>query len=744
MSITEEANSVGADASLATPEVERLRPASPDAIDPEPSAAERARLANGPLALTRTATQPGGLVLAGEASLPRRFVWPRLQAGVRGIVILALIWPLYWCITSAWGEFVGTWVLSWGLVLPLVGLLLISDVILVLLGERLPLIGRSWVELRPEGVRMRLFYGRKPVVRGKGFRIFGLVWPCRAAIPWADVARLAIYRADYESTQRVPGRTMYWVKLWTANGTGYVALITDTEVQAHELANLLAQHAGLSKWAYLNGNDSSLLNPNLGPLDRDTLTIWRADQQRISNATTIGSVTAELWRAPVRELMPRTGGLRWRTVVKLALLTALLIAVFNYDYLLSYLLWSPPGPITSDPAWLGDHHDAGNTNASNQTLIPPLHEVWHTKLQTGPNTKISLGGGKLLTLDQSAPYPFNFAYIYNASNGKLLRQYNLGNLGYTVPPYERVVAGTISDDGSYAYYVTSNNAYSSGGGQSALNAQLNALDLNTGSIIWQQPLKDSASFVLEPQHNLILASTYITTTISGTAHSNFVIEALNPRSGAQVWQSEDLGQFALEQTAVGGDTVYAILNNGPELVALNISNGTARWKKGAGTISANLRNLLADAQHIYAISDYNLVIYSAEGAEQISGALFNRTNIPPVLVSGRVIGNIYGNLTSVSSTGQHPFGGDGYYNSYSHSIYATAASNGLLFLVANEGNGNLFGDGRLLALDLNSGNQVWRSPTFSGYYYSGSQFIIGNGMLYMVYGGEVHAFAGAR
>ncbi|PZS04473.1 MAG: hypothetical protein DLM69_01865 [Candidatus Chloroheliales bacterium] len=573
MSITEEANSVEADANRTGLAVEPLRPASPDAIDPEPSAAERARLANGPLALTRAATQPGGLALIGEASLPRRFVWPRLQAGVRGIVILALIWPLYWCTTSAWSEFVGTWVLSWGLALPLVGFLVISDVILVLLGERLPLIGRSWVELRPEGVRVYLFYGRKPAVRGKGFRIFGLVWPCRATIPWADVARVAVYRADYENTQRGPRRTMYWVKLWTNNGTGYVALITDMEAQAHELANLLAQHAGLSKWAYLNGNDSSIINPSLGPLDRDTLFIWRADQRRISNATTIGSVNAELWRAPFRELMPRVGGLRWRTLVKLTLLVVLLIAIFNYDYLLSYLLWTPPGPIASDPAWLGGHHDAGNTNASNQTLIPPLHEVWHTKLEYGSATNISLGGGKLLVTGEST------AYAYDASSGKLLNQYKLFDSS-NPPGYNEVITGTISPDGNYAYFVSINMSVDRISGVEKTTYQRVVLDLNTSSQIWQQTLSGNPTFLFEPKRNLIITSSPVTTNTNGTTSYDYVIEALNPQTGAQVWHSEGFGAVAPNEIAVGGDNVYAATDGGDQIVALNIGNGTTRWKKG--------------------------------------------------------------------------------------------------------------------------------------------------------------------
>ncbi|PZS04474.1 MAG: hypothetical protein DLM69_01870 [Candidatus Chloroheliales bacterium] len=121
--------------------------------------------------------------------------------------------------------------------------------------------------------------------------------------------------------------------------------------------------------------------------------------------------------------------------------------------------------------------------------------------------------------------------------------------------------------------------------------------------------------------------------------------------------------------------------------------------------------------------------------------------MPPVLVGRRIIGSAYDNLTSASSAGQHSFA-DSYNSTYFYStdmnLNKIAASSGLLFLLRNEGDGNLFGNTRLFAFDLNSGKQVWRSPTSSGDYFSGNQFIIGNGMLYRIYGGEVHAFAGAR
>ncbi len=746
MSVTEEASRIETGANHARLTAEPPRTASPDAIDPEPSAGERARLANGPLALTRAVTQPDRLLAANApGQVPRYFVWQRMRPATKGIALIAILLPLGWCAVSAWNEFVGTWTLSWGLLLPLVGMLIVGEAFLMLVGERLPLIGCSSVELQRSGVKLRLFYGRRPRTVGKGFSLLGFIWPCRASIPWADVMRVAIYTATYDRVQHAPRRTMYWVKLWAANGTGYVALITEMEAQAHELANLLAQQAGLTSWATLDGYRSSLINPSLSALDADTLTIWRADQRRIRNDSTMGSITAELWRAPQREFQ-HSLSLSRRAVIKLAIVAAVLLTImFSYDYLLSYLLWTPPSPITSDNAWTGDYHDAGNTNASNQTLIPPLHEVWQAKASYG-NSSISLGGGKLMLFDRSAPVPYNSIYAYDASSGKLLRQYSLAATGYSYQSGDLVVDGTISPDGNYAYYVVSNSSYSSGSGQSAINAQLNAFDFNSGGIIWQQPLKDSASFLLETQRNLIITSSYITTTLSGTVHSNFVIEALNPQTGKQVWQSGDLGAFAPAQVVVGGDAVYAITSNAGEVTAFDISNGSTRWHISAGGPNGHITALLADNRYVYVNSTYFFTIYSKDGvAQQPATAPLSK---PPnlgldVLAGSQVIGIQFDQLNSINAAGESTFPYD--YQNRGHNTYnvnSMAASNKLLWLSV-WGDGNLFGNTRLLAFDLQSGRQVWRSPALSGNF-SGNQIIIGNGMLYMIYGGEIHAFAGAR
>jgi len=737
MSVTEEANQIDSGANRARL-AEPLRPISPDVIDPESSAAEQARLANGPLALTLTTTQPGGMTLGGDASLPRRFVWLRMRpASQWGVALVLLILGL-WCALAASDDFVGTWMLSWSLTIHLLGLLIFGDALLAQWGERLPLIGRSWAELRPSGVRMRLFYGRRPGVMGKGFRLLGFVWPCRANIAWSHVAWVAVYTASYDFTSRSPRRTMYWVKLWTANGTGYVALITDMEAQAYELANLLVQHAGLSKWAALNGNDSSLLNPSLDPLDPNTMIIWRADQQRISNASTIGSISAELWRAPRRERLTVAGGLRPGTVIKLALLVPLLVVVFNFDYLISYLIWTPPGPITSDPAWLGDHHDAGNTNASNQTLIPPLHEVWHTPLQES-SAPTSLGGGKLLAFSPL------FAYTYDATNGSLLKKYSLHNEGYS----DGTIASTISPDGNIAYFISASGISVISGIERAQNSQLSALDLNSGRIIWQHRLNGGISFVLEPQRNMIITSSSAITDTRGVAQNSYVVEALNPQTGAQVWHSQIFGVFPPQHIAVGGDTVYAVTQqygyagNPTTLAAFDISSGATHWKKNSNSQYHYANALLANVTYVYVLGDFSPSIYSKDGTEQSFTSDSSAEEGVGILIGGQLIGSNGGGLARISPAGPAPSIVDPY--RYENGFFYSsgqemAASNGLLFIAYGH---SFFSPGGLNAYDLNSGKQVWRSLALSGDP-TGSQFIIGNGMLYMVYSGEIHAYAGAR
>ncbi len=709
----------------------------PEAADPDLSAAERTRLASGALTMAQSPMQPDGSLVSEASLLPRRFVWARMRTASQWRVVLILLLFSLWCALDASDDYIGTWVLTWSLTIHLVGLLIFGDALLAQWGERLPLIGRSWVELRTDGVRMRLFYGRRPGVMGKGFRLLGFILPCRAHIAWADLARVAVYTATYDRASRTPGCTMYWVKLWTGNGTGYVALITDIEAQAHELANLLVQHAGLSSWATLDGTRSSLTNPSLGPLDAKTLTLWQADQRRIRNVSTVGSVSAELWRAPQRERVSVTHWLRPGIVIKLALFVILLIGIYNYDYLLSYLLWTPPVPVTSDKTWTGDHHDAGSSNASNQTLIPPLHEVWHTPLQEDI-APTSLGGGKLLAFSPL------FAYEYDANNGSLLNKYSLHNEGYT----DGTIASTISPDGSTAYFISAKGISVISGKESVQNSQLKALNLNTGSIIWQRPLKGSASFVLDTQHNLLITSSTATTYSNGIYDFNYVTEALNPQSGAQVWHSDNLGLYPPQKFAVGGDIVYAATEHPGSggyqatLYALDISSGATRWKRSATSPDHYANALLADAAYVYALGDFSLTIYSKGGTELGFTSEFSATEGVGILIGGDLIGSNGGGLARIHPGGPPPtMDSYRYENGFFFSDgQQMVTSNGLFFLAYGH---SFFSNGGLDVYDLNSGRQVWRTPPLSGDP-TANQMIIGNGMLYMVYNGEIHAFAGAR
>ena len=215
-----------------------------------------------------------------------------------------------------------------------------------------------------------------------------------------------------------------------------------------------------------------------------------------------------------------------------------------------------------------------------------------------------------------------------------------------------------------------------------------------------------------------------------------------------MWQSGDLGQLEPSQIVVGGDTVYLAIpqtaNATTNLAALNISNGSARWRNNLSTNSTFIYSLMADDQQLYAVGDTNVLIYSKDGTGQSQGFYIGIQRTPAVLKGRLIIANSFGDLSNVPGRSSQPFPLFDYQNQHYYSnIFAMAASNGLLFLTTNDQDGDLFGNTRLLAFDLQSGRQVWRSPTLSGDF-STSQIIIGNGMLYMIYGSEIHAYAGAR
>lgn len=720
--------------------------ASPAALDPEPSAAEQARLAHGPLVISPTLHPASPIAAAAMMDTqPRRFDWPRLQPKSNAWPWLGLIYPLGWCVFSVWNEFVGTWVLSWGLALPLIGLLLIIELWLLQVGERLPRFGRSWAEVSAAGVRLRLFYGRKPAMRGKSFSINSPIWPVRRFISWPEVAKVALYTASYRGLPtEPPQRTMYWVKLWTQNNTGYVALITDMEAQANELVNMLAQHASLGRWAIFDASQTSLLDPSLGLLDADTLTLWRADRRRISGKAGVDSITAMMWHAPQRQLICRPGfQLRPRTLIKLAALLILLALFFNYDYLLSFLLWQPPATVTTDATWLGAHHDAGNSNASSQTLIPPLHEVWHSPPKSEGRPILSLAAGKLLAIDNST------VNVYDAASGKLLSNIGLNSL-LNLNAYERGVAlATLSADGNYVYFTLQNGVdYAPQYSFSSGNSLLNALDLRSGKLVWSNITGGNVQFAYAPERNLLISSSLVLTASESITTSDYLIEALDPHTSKQLWHSSDLGLFAPKQIVIGGDTVYALMGNGGnKLVALDIASGTTRWQIDLSPDTDNRTQydyrLQADTQHVYVVDIYYLHIYTSDGREVGPTQGGVRTGGNEVLVNGLVISNDYDTLLATSATEQTTLGYINLgYSFFGNSDVNMVASNGLLFATVNR-DGNFFGDTRLLVFDLSNGRSVWRSPSFSNGD-SNAPIIIGNGMLYTVYDGEVHAFAGAR
>jgi len=668
-------------------------PTWPDTLDPEPDAQEQAWLATGPLALARAAPSTrADLAVLDAVTQVRRFDWPRLQTKPNRALLAVLLIAFGGCAWRFWDEFNGSWVLSWPLVIWLALALLTFNFLLGRYGEGLPLIGHSYAETKPAGLKLRLFYRRCPSARRffhGWFNLFMLTWPRCYYISWHDVEQVGLFTAYYGL--RVG--TLYWVRIWSRDRYGYTTLVTPIQQQASELADLIVGQAHLSAWAELGEHSTDPLNPDLGVLSKDDHFRWRTDRRRISVHGAYSSVNAKLWRTPDPQ-PSRLIAIRptWRTAVKLVVAIALILVALNYDYLISLSIWPP---------------SSANLSINNPMPIPPLHEVWHAPVERSYYDSILFGGGKVVFVNY-------VANSYDASTGRLLNSYKLPNTSAGC----WIEHAALSEDGNYLYYnafrtdadktkVEANNASCS-----SVNYELVAFDLRASSIAWQHPIGHEGVFALDPKHKLVIVSDDTVSAI-----------ALDAQSGNELWRGQALPKFipptpvagstymaigddqnVANHIAVGGNTAYVEEGLGSSiLLALDVRDGKTQWTKRP----AKGFGLLADSERAYLIDKSDASVYSSNGDELAQIALQGRDATSVWLISEDYVLN-------------------------NGLLWATGSYNGP------------FGNEDLLAFDSHSGAEVWRSPTFSRESESSSRIAAGNGMLYLVCDGELHAYASAR
>jgi|GEM_PF-2063529 len=743
----------------------RQQPGWLDTLDLDLDGETRARLVAG--AMPPGANQPGRAVAATPLELPkRRFGWVRLQKGRSFVFTILTLLSLLYLYPFTIGEIDGTGELTTTVILAIAFLLLGTTFLWQRLGEGLPFFGRSFAQLRPAGVRLHLFYGRQ--LRAKdvfspGWRNINFSFPRWTTIPWAEVERLALYTVIYEPGRfLLPYPQLYWVKLWRADGRGYHILVSTRDEDARQLSEAIAARAGLRQWALLNERGFSPLQGSSEPLDQRMNVIWQLDRERMT-ANLPAQVSALLWkgRPTLSERPPRSFPLAARLL--LVGLAVLLVASLA-PYFGNQPVWSP-STVGSDSTWLGAAHDAGNSNASGQTLIPPLHEAWQANLLSGysSNTLISVANGRVLVGNN------NYITIFDAASGKQQAAYQLSGLGADL--HVHGTDPTLSSDGRFLYYLSNqyvasdkpNDSYSS---DVEAAPHLIALDLNANAIAWEHPVGTTARFRETSQPRQLVA-VYDLPTNSPT---HTIVEAIDAQSGASRWRKDT--EFGGDhQLLANASTIYLYLTGSvveadPDtgrVVAFDPSEGVQRWQQ-----PVDKGRMLVDDQHLYVVTQKTVVSYSAKDGTKIneyqddspsdynssiqafpylaladgqlyalnqrSRYVYNNTH------DSRVLGLKDGSIAWQTDF-LYELASD--YNDPSHG--GMVASKGLLYLLGVDK--SFFGKRvyRLYALDpAQGGRQVWQSAPIRMQYSSFSNLVIAGNTLYLTYDGQLHAYSGAK
>lgn len=672
----------------------RRNPGWLDQVDREPDAATLARLREGAI---RPTTQP-----AAAPALPKtvRFVWPNPARAVVILLVggLPILGGILWLILrwlDKWA--VPDWLLIGATLLAAACLLTVCRK----LGAGLPIIGSASATARPNGLDLYLSHGRQAsptyLWRNTSPPLKSLR---RYRLGWGEIERVALYTAapppPLDRRRRLT--TVYAVKVWDASGRGYIALLTTDGSKARELALLIVAQAGLAPWCRLDGGGVYLHDVAVQPFDSRAWAIWRADQRRLG-----GVVRAELWRAEQRRIMQPDRLRPLRTAV----VSVGVVAVLLFG--LSLTGTTSPGPkVQMRELWMLPAFYPGYSNASS----------------------LQIAGGKLLAdYDGSARW-------FDVSTNDAPSKYGAGDFG---PPNTEVV---ISRNGTQAYYTVPRSPAEYDRGDTAL--ELRSLDLKTGQVRWRQYGGQESKYVVDQSGSILHTFRY-----KAADGYHVVLESLDPVSGQPFWHKDlytravNLDQYYLRLTA-NERMVFLHYDAGftglpaDELYAFDLRDGRYQWSATYDTCC----DLYADNQRVYAGS--KAVLDADTGKNDSFGYPAGLNYLDNVLtaddsvyVNGTLRSNAYASATfALGANGkllwQHEWSGN---------LKAVAVSGGLLYAVISQRNWLYNLEARVVALDVTTGREMWRSPAYRPQSNVDHLALVADdNRLYFMVAGEVHAF----
>jgi len=400
--------------------------------------------------------------------------------------------------------------------------------------------------------------------------------------------------------------------------------------------------------------------------------------------------------------------------------------------------WRPPATLTNDPTWLGLAHDGGASKYSRQVLVPPLHEVWQALIPgslENPSMLMSLADNKLAVSSAGG------AALLDAQSGKLLAERAKDIVSTQVRQH-----ASLSLTGDYFYYVR--------GVDSKLNKQtLVAINNSTNAVAWQHELGSSASFVLSSEGDLVVAYTQDATPLPVN-----VVERLDDKTGALRWRSQPLttsDQYEVFTTAryvyvqaVGGGVTKLDASSGASLGSKALSGKVLVNAEGIYVVGSSSVSYLKDwamSQPAYSFSYAQIGYYiDAVLTTDAIYVIADRRQGPP--------DKYQYTMYKLGLDGKQEWAAS--FDDYQ--VNGVAGSNGLLYLQVQKDSLTGGGENRLLAINMANGKRVWQSANLGlpssikgANLFGGTQIVIGEGKLYMIYSQdyrstEVHAFETTR
>jgi outer membrane protein assembly factor BamB len=320
-------------------------------------------------------------------------------------------------------------------------------------------------------------------------------------------------------------------------------------------------------------------------------------------------------------------------------------------------------------------------SVSSEHVVPPLRQKWSVNFGR-PLSYPLIADGRVFVIVPSSISQGTNLYALNATNGATIWADALGGIRpWSAACYENGRVFAVNSDGV-----------------------LRAMDAATGTFIWNVQLPGQSSFAAPP--TVVQGVIYI----SG-AGSSGTVYAVSAASGAVLWTS-NVWNGDNSSPAVTSDGVY-VSYSCPNVYKLNPANGAKIWWYAPGCSGGGGKTPALYNGRLY-VRDFQDRVFDSQTGTILSN--FNAKNTPA----------FSGNL-GFFLNGPHSYGSSGILEAHDVNTSALVWSfsgDGFLQSAVLVVNNYVFvgsSQGRLYAVDANTGQQVWMANTGSSIPYVDEQ-----------------------